>query len=587
MKKDLLISFFLFMTCALGMAQTVVYSDDFDSYTAGSYMAQSNSAWTTWSNAPGTAEDGVITNSLSSSSPNSLYISGSTDQMYTFANYNTGHYTLAFNMYVPSTGNGAYFNIQHAIGQIWALGCYFDNDGTGYLTVGDVRYDFTYPSNAWFSVLLDMNMDQDEASLSINNIEVNSWPFHYSENSTGGSIVLAAINFYAGTPYDNLEGTYYVDDFVVTEVTAALVGHFVVSPDSLQATMVPNDSCTLNLICNNPGTDYIHYRIVPSYDISNPDMTSTGGTVLRYCHDTILTRWGYIGGAQYDIAIGFPSDSIQSHIGKTLQSVSVMLTDGLNGAKIRVYGMSYYGPGEVLYEQSFVPVNGWNNVTLTTPFVIDGSDLWVGVWIDQPDSVWPVICDAYANNEYSDWFTGANNSNWYSYSTMYPHNHMIVAYIDGTPINPWIKVSPSEGSLFPPDYTPWLTDEDSVTVAVTLNSFGMGGGENHTAKLHCYSTAYDNPEEVVPVCLQTTGVSVNEYNEIEVVLYPNPATNFLQINSEQILRVEVYNLTGQKVFDNTYNDSHVVIPTEGMALSTYIVRVTTTGGQTTKKVVVR
>ena len=170
---------------------------------------------------------------------------------------------------------------------------------------------------------------------------------------------------------------------------------------------------------------------------------------------------------------------------------------------------------------------------------------------------------------------------------MYPHNHMIVAFVDGTPINPWVKVSPNSGVILPPEYLSWSTGEDSVTVAVTLNSFGMGGGENHTAKLHCYSTAYDNPEEVVPVCLNITGVSVNEYNEIEVALYPNPATNFLQINSEQILRVEVYNLTGQKVFDNTYNDSHVVIPTDGMAPSTYIVRVTTTGGQTTKKVVVR
>ena len=60
MKKSLLVLLFLFAATSVMFAQTVVFSDNFDSYTAGSHLAQSNSAWTTWSNGPGTAEDGVI-----------------------------------------------------------------------------------------------------------------------------------------------------------------------------------------------------------------------------------------------------------------------------------------------------------------------------------------------------------------------------------------------------------------------------------------------------------------------------------------------------------------------------------------------
>lgn len=582
MRRFLFVSFVMIASCALGMAQTVVFSDNFDSYTAGSHLAQSNPAWTTYNNAPGSSEDGVISNAQAASAPNSLYISGAADQIYSFPHYTSGHYTISFNMYIPSSGEGGYFNIQHNIGQLWALGCYYYNNGTGFLTAGDSTFNFNYPANTWFPVVIDIDINQDQASLNINNTEVNSWPFHYSEENTNGSITLDAIDFYAWSA-TNVSGSYYVDDFNVTEVSAALVGHFAVSPDTLQVTMAPNDSCTLDLTCSNPGTNYIQYRIVPSYDIPNPNMTSTGETVLRYCGDSILTAWGYLGGAQYDIAIGFPSDSIQAHIGKTLQSISVFTTDQITNAKVRVYDMSFNGPGEVLYEQPFVPVNGWNNVSLLEPIILDGRDLWVGVWIDQPDSVWPVFCDTHSDNNYSDWFTAANYSNWYSHSTMYPYHHMIMAYIDGTPINPWLNVSPSSSVILSSNFY----EEDSVNVAVTVNTYGMTNGENHSAKLHCFSTDYDNLEVVVPVYLSITGVSVNEHNEIEVAIYPNPATNFVNITSDQILRVEIYNLMGQKLFDNTYNDSRVVIPTTSFSAGTYVVNVTTTGGKTTKKVVVQ
>ena len=157
---------------------------------------------------------------------------------------------------------------------------------------------------------------------------------------------------------------------------------------------------------------------------------------------------------------------------------------------------------------------------------------------------------------------------------------MIMAYIDGTPINPWLNVSPSSGVILSSNFY----EEDSVNVAVTVNTYGMTNGENHSAKLHCFSTDNDNLEVVVPVYLSITGVSVNEHNEIEVAIYPNPATNFVNITSDQILRVEIYNLMGQKLFDNTYNDSRVVIPTTSFSAGTYVVNVTTTGGKTTKKV---
>lgn len=579
MRKFLLLSIMMFAACIFSMAQTVVFSDNFDSYAVGSHLAQSNSAWTTWTNSPGSAEDGTITSAQAASAPNSLLVTGNVDQVYPFGNYTTGHYTVTFNMYVPSTGNGAYFNIQHELLVQWSFECYFYNNGSGYLKVGGVNHNFNYPSDAWFPVVMDVDMDQDEASLSINNVVIQNWPFHYTgDATTGGTNQLAGIDLYAGSP-GNDAGTYYVDDFVVTEVSAAQVGHFAVNPGVLSTSLNSNTSATLDLNFSNEGTGNTDYMIITTYDIPNPDNTSTGAVNMQYC-DEIVTAIGFTDGMQYDLAVGFPSSQMQQHIGKTLQEIHVALSDGITNAKVRVYGMSNpfwaAGPGEMIYEQTFAPVEGWNNVFLDDPVVIDGSDLWIGVWIDQPAAVYPIMLDSLDANAYSAWYKTGNT--WTCTFTNYEYNLAIGGIIDGTPINQWLSVNPEEGTI---------AADGSQTITVTVNSNGMSDGESCSAKLHCYSTDYDNREEVVPVSLSVADVSVNDHNQIEVSIYPNPATDAVSISSDQILRVEIFNLMGQKLFEQSCNDSHVVIPTTDMPAGTYMVRVATTNGSTTRKVVVQ
>lgn len=583
MKKILLFSFVMFAACTLGIAQTVVFSDNFDSYTPGSHLAQSNPAWTTWNNNPGSSEDGIIVSDQAASAPYSLYVANLTDQIYPFGNYTTGHYTVTFNMYVPTSGQGAYFNIQHVMLEQWAFECNFYNNGTGYLTVGDQNYNFTYPSNTWFPVDMDVDLDQDQISLTINNLVVNTWPFHYTANSTtGGYNQLAGIDLFAGSPVSNATGTYYVDDFVVTEVSAALVSQFVVTPDTLWATMAPNETTTLNLNLSNPGTDATDFRIVTTYDIPNPDTTSTDYEYLQYCGD-IKTLIGFTGGGTYDLAVGFPSEQLQQHIGQYLREIHVVMPDEITDVKVRVYGMNRYSstpaPGDVIYEQPFTPTfaqTGWTSVLLDNPILIDGSDLWIGVWVNQPDSVYPIYMDSLPANPNGAWYKLGNT--WHCIFQNFEYNLAIGGFVDGTPITPWVNVTPATGSI---------AVGGSQTPAVTMNTNGMNLGETYSATLHCFSSAYDNPMQDVPLYLTVTNVSVNEYNEIEVSLYPNPTADRMQITADHILRVEVFNMTGQKMMDNKYNDSHVVLDASGLTAGTYMVTVTTDSGKTTKKVVVR
>ena len=582
MKKGLLFFLLMFAAVSFTFAQTVVFSDNFDSYTAGSHLAQSNSAWTTWSSAPGSSEDGVISSTQAASAPNSLYITGSNDQLYPFGNYTTGHYTLTFNYYVPSTGNGGYFNIQHILKNQWALECYFNSTGGGYLSVGGQEYNFSSPTNAWFPIEFDVDMDNDQATLTINNVAVHTWPFSYQQGNTNGVNQLAGINFYAGAP-NNATGTYYVDDFIVTEVSAAQVGQFAVTTENLTFSMNPDATASQTFEMSNPGTGGTDFNVIVTYDIPNPNPASTGVVDMHYYMDEPYTYVGWNGeAADVDLAIGYPASALQQHIGKTLNEIHFYMNGTIPTAKVRVYAMSNSilnpGPGAVLYEQTCTPDSGWNSIQLTTPFLIDGSDLWFGVWFVQPEGAYLAPLDGYMANDYSCWYK--RGSTWYNRFTSgsYDYNLCIGGKIDGTPITPWLTTSPASGSI---------NAGANVTETVTVNSNGMNVGDTKSAKLHCFSSDIENSEVVVPVSLTITDVSVNEHNQIEVKVYPNPATNFVQVSSDQIQRVEIYNMMGQLVFEQNYNESHIVIPTSSIAPGTYAVKVTASNGTITKQVVVK
>lgn len=583
MRRILLVSFVMCVMCAFGTAQTVVFSDNFDSYAAGSHLAQSNPAWTTWNNLPGSSEDGLISNAQAFSTPNSLHVTNSVDQVYRFDDYSNGHYSISFNMYVSTNDNGAYFNIQKAK-NTWAFGCYFYNDGTGYFKVGGDSTFFNYPSTTWFPVTVDINLNENLGSISINNTVVDTWPFGYYENfeSSNGLVALSAIDFYASGP-GNMTGEYYVDDFTVTEIIP-FENKIPISPDTLWLTMTPDDTSSVVLTIYNPVHRGGTYEISIAYDVPEPDMTSTGEEEMKWhnMNDTDTTLTELCGSTQHDFAVLFgPTYILDNWIGKTIRNIRVPLTSGATNAKIRIYDVikdiphsSFdFIPSDMLYEQAFEPVEGLNDVILNTPFVIDGSGFCIGVWIEHPDTCYMI----YSDNGPGTWFSYSKTGEASTWERFSAHNFMISAIIDGTPITPWLDVT-SISSVFSPS--------SSITDTVMVNTNGMNVGEAHSAKIYCYATGYEN-RRVVPVYLNITNVSINEYNQIEVALYPNPATNLMHITSDQILRVEIYNLMGQRLFDNTYSDSQVVIPTTNLSAGTYLVKVTTNGGTTTKKVVVR
>ena len=95
-------TFLLFMMgCFASFTFAQTFSDDFESYTIGSYLGSSSADWTTWSGTEGGAEDVQITDNNASSGSNSIYFSstspngGPADVVLPFDQvYNSGNFSF-------------------------------------------------------------------------------------------------------------------------------------------------------------------------------------------------------------------------------------------------------------------------------------------------------------------------------------------------------------------------------------------------------------------------------------------------------------------------------------------------------------
>ena len=212
------------MLAAPFFSQTFI--DDFESYTPGAYLGLSSANWTTWSNAPGTSEDVLITTANASSGSNALYFSstlaggGPQDVILPFNQvYNSGNVSFESNFYVE-TGKGAYFNMQATltVGQTWALDCNMIQDGTLKLSNSGTPYlTTTYPVGQWFNMRIEMDLTANIWELFINNVSKGTF-----SNPTGS---IAILDLYPVNPTaegGNNQSGFYVDDVSYNYIPASL-----------------------------------------------------------------------------------------------------------------------------------------------------------------------------------------------------------------------------------------------------------------------------------------------------------------------------------------------------------------------------
>ncbi len=209
------------LTVAGFLSAQFTFSDDFESYTAGTYLAQNSPNWTTWSGTEGNAEDPLVSNALAHAGSNSVYFSstasggGPVDLILPLGGqHTTGTFTLDLWMYV-NNGTGAYFNFQQntTVGQVWNSDWTFNNDGTfDVANQYGLSFSASYPMGAWFHLVITANLNNSEWNVDINGSSVGT--FHNT------SLGIASIDIF---PLNGHQ--YYIDDVSATHTPYVLTAN--------------------------------------------------------------------------------------------------------------------------------------------------------------------------------------------------------------------------------------------------------------------------------------------------------------------------------------------------------------------------
>ncbi len=508
-----------------------IYCDDFEGYNPGEYIAEQNpDFWATWGNAPGTPEDGLISDDVAYAGSNSVLCDGlpsATDLVLKLGDKSSGIYEVDWYMYVPS-GNAAYYNFQktEVPGTEWAFEIYFYDDGTAEFQIDQtVITTFNYTQDSWFYMDHMIDLDQDLAEVYFDGTLLHSWAW-----SNSGLNQLGGVDFYTA------DETYkfYFDDLCFLQTGGSSDPSIVVDPDIFLFTLEQGQSEQDIMTVENVGAADLIYNLAIVYDMdtkltpipnkplrsktnipyqaskisnANNNYEPTEDVTLHYDDESqVGSTVGLTAPGDWEAAAMFPSEMIAEYAGMELSEVRVWIgdLDPADEFKVKIYGMgTQIMNGALLYEQAFTPLlqADWNTVTLDTPVPIDGQDIWVSIWVNQTTLTHPFGTDegpAVASGFGDLIKTGPA---WGHLAPGIDKNWHIQATLTGTAQPNWLTLSTWDGTVAP-------DDSEEVTLDVSTSGLDEGG---YLATIYVQSNDKQNPEITVPVSLVVTGGTVTSY----------------------------------------------------------------------------
>ena len=211
--KKLLLSSSLLLSTTFISAQSN-FSDDFESYTSGDFVAQKSSKWETWSGPNGGGTDDVkVVNNKAKSGNNSIYFSstaasgGPSDLVLPFGGqYNNGNFCLNMNMFIE-TGKSAYFNFQEqtTVGKGYCIDVYFETNGKITINNNRTGLSFTckYTQNQWINFEIKAYLNSNKWEVLLDGVSQGEFQ--------NGSYQIASMDIFP------LNGSsYWIDDIAYT-----------------------------------------------------------------------------------------------------------------------------------------------------------------------------------------------------------------------------------------------------------------------------------------------------------------------------------------------------------------------------------
>ena len=575
-----------------GADDQVLIDDDFEAYPLGGKIAESaiaigNDWWTTWTNQPGSNEDGVI---AMAGGTQCGYISGANDNVLLLGGQESGTYDLEFAIFCEE-GKYGYFNILHEFngsGSTWAMQAYVNatNDGStssttyepGHGTVhagANSNGDIPAVVNEWMFFRIHVDCDADQAELFYRSettqpeeISVVSW--QWSLDSFGENVVgrkMDAMDFFA--PNTTL-GCYYLDNFRYTRIGQETAASLEFDTDEIFVELMEDDANSVDIeISNENGTSigdwtaWIDFGMGEggsatsqiNYDVEPNDNSSFVG--FNWEEPTLVEVATMFPGMSYaGAAMGCQIISAQYYIVPTTSGFGIEAGTDLT---FRIYGQGMNGqPGQVLAEKvvPYAQINqeDWTVATFDTPVDLTGFNVWVTVEFTQAVGGYAMSFDGMSYQPNSGFYRTNGGG---AFNGLGPDNLSddygclhLRANVQGTSVpSTWATLSKPEGSIA-------IGETDVVTV--NFNSIGMDDQTNMEAKVIFKTNDPENEEYLIPIHLFVDYNSVAENGEETYKVYPNPATSMVTLEGENLSHVAIYNVAGQLVrvvkLDNMVNN---------------------------------
>lgn len=204
----------LFASCAAPVFGAIVFQDNFDSYANGQDLHGVN-GWKGWDNLA--AASALVSNTVSSSTPNSVAIAPASDLVHQFSVPSSGIYNFSIDTFVPTGSTGQQWfillNTYNDGGPYnWSLQQVFDNN-SGLIGNADnhgVATPIIY--NQWVPLNVVIDLGANTQSLSYGGTPLFSGvSWTEAVGSGGGALAIGAVDLFGNGAstifYDNLSLT--------------------------------------------------------------------------------------------------------------------------------------------------------------------------------------------------------------------------------------------------------------------------------------------------------------------------------------------------------------------------------------------
>ena len=563
------------LTVTLQSNDVVLIEDNFEEYTVGNKIASEAIAaghdwWTTWSNAPGGSEDGVV----ATNGTKCGYLQYGVDQVILLGDADNGNYDLEFDILVPNGKNG-YFNVLHHFAggnSTWAMQCYLHltNDGEtstsapGHGTIhagSNGTADVSCVYDEWMHFRLNIDTDTDVARYyytapGADEVLVCEW--QWSLDSFGNNVAgrtLAAMDFFP--PENAATSEYYVDNFKLTKIGGESAPHLAVIPAEVNVELDEDEATTVEVTIDNTGNSIGDWS---GYLDFGQGGAGTQNADLAYHNNDVENSSGIgsqTGAYTREIGIRLPATAYgNSAMGMKVVSTKFFVntyksTD--NNYIFRLYGQGLHGqPGELLAEKTVTTsvTEQWITATFDEDVYMTGQDIWATIQMEQAENEFPLTMDngEYGEEQDGNWLSTSGNSFSHCYSAgNFGGAWMMTVTCQGQKIEgSWASLNKTEGAILGGQFE---------TVTLSMNTIGLPQG-NYSADLIINTNDAENPQFVVPVTLVANYDAVIENAASAFNVYPNPTTGMVTVEGENIAAIAIYNAAGQliKVVNTTTID---------------------------------